>query len=301
MELRILLWYAKIITKVIRISVMFMDCKKNFSLSGCTYYHEREELPDKSKLEPHIHEFLELYFIKDGDASFFIEGNEYVLKSGDIVVVRDRENHFLKLNSDEPYERIVLNFSQDYLKQFDSSFLLTDVFYNRELGHNNVFSQERLGINVYKLLLEIEKKEYNENLLELKLKSILAFILIKINSFFDEYFVRKTPVVANDTVALVIKYINENLKSDLNIELICEKFFISKSYLNTLFVKKTGVTVWKYITLKRLTLAKNYIENGMYAVEASNAVGFNDYSSFFRQYKKQFNISPSMEKKTKGE
>jgi len=74
--------------------------------------------------------------------------------------------------------------------------------------------------------------------------------------------------------------------------LLSERFFISKNHLNRVFKNATGVTVWEYIKLKRLIMARNSIFSGTPAIIACQSSGFNDYSAFYRAYKERFGVSP---------
>ena len=56
------------------------------------------------------------------------------------------------------------------------------------------------------------------------------------------------------------------------------------------------MTVHQYITNKRFTYANELIKNGTNITEAAHNAGFNNYSSFYRAYKKQFGTSPNKKK-----
>jgi AraC-like DNA-binding protein len=54
-----------------------------------------------------------------------------------------------------------------------------------------------------------------------------------------------------------------------------------------------GNTVYDYILSKRLILFNEKVKSGVPVVLASLDCGFNDYSSFYRLYKKRFGVCPS--------
>ena len=90
----------------------------------------------------------------------------------------------------------------------------------------------------------------------------------------------------------ILAYINSNLSRELSLDLLSKRFFISKNHLNRIFKIATGVTVWEYVKLKRLIMARNSILTGSSAIEACQNSGFNDYSAFYRAYKERFGVSP---------
>lgn len=269
-----------------------MNSVINYEISGFTYYHDFEDLPDKSKLQTHTHDTLELYYFISGNAVFYVEGNAYKLSPGDILIIREGETHFLKLISDEPYERIVLNFSKSFLSLVDSEQSLMDIYSDRPLVKNNLIKSKDLSIDILSVLTKMESPESSDYHRAIKLKILLSYILLDMNDYYRRITPLENQSAEPDLFSKIILYINQNLSSDLCLDFISSKFYISKSYLNRLFKDKTGCTVWQYITVKRLVLSKGLIEDGTKASKACFLAGFNDYSTFFRQYKKYFGASP---------
>ena len=54
-----------------------------------------------------------------------------------------------------------------------------------------------------------------------------------------------------------------------------------------------GCTVWEYVIRRRIYSARQRLFLGGNVTDAYQKSGFNDYSSFFRAYKKVVGISPS--------
>ena len=96
----------------------------------------------------------------------------------------------------------------------------------------------------------------------------------------------------SDTIRSIILYINQHLTEDLSLDALCKQFGISKSYLNKRFKEIAGTTLWDYVLIKRLTIARQNIHNGLSIQEAYQQSGFSDYSNFYRCYVKRFGVSP---------
>ncbi|MDE7250911.1 MAG: AraC family transcriptional regulator, partial [Lachnospiraceae bacterium] len=94
-------------------------------------------------------------------------------------------------------------------------------------------------------------------------------------------------------VVEIIHYINENLASDLTIETLSDKFFLSKYHMMRKFKEETGYSMHQYILEKRVLAARNLILAGSAATVASAECGFKDYSTFSRAYKKLLGQLPS--------
>ena len=91
-------------------------------------------------------------------------------------------------------------------------------------------------------------------------------------------------------LCLYFKYLTcfSNLYTDLSIEFLSQKFYISKYYLMYKFKKETGYTLHNYVIQKRLLMAKNLIKNGEPITKTYIQCGFNDYSCFLRSFKNIF-------------
>jgi len=59
------------------------------------------------------------------------------------------------------------------------------------------------------------------------------------------------------------------------------------------FRRETGYSIHGYVTEKRLLLAQRLLAQGASPSEVGAQVGYQDYSTFSRAYKKQFGRGPS--------
>lgn len=89
-----------------------------------------------------------------------------------------------------------------------------------------------------------------------------------------------------------IQFINDNITQDLTLEMIANHFYISKQYLCKIFKQKTGLTVKKYISYKRIVLVRELYSSGMSITEACTRAGFNGYSNFYRTFFNLMHESP---------
>ena len=119
-----------------------------------------------------------------------------------------------------------------------------------------------------------------------------VYLTVLLSELYERFQEIKTQEDSSDGIMDIVKYINYNLSGKLNLDIICDRFFISKSHLNRKFKKIIGTTVWEYITTKRLLLAKELLQNGIAPTNAYSQCGFKDYCTFFRAYKAKFGISP---------
>jgi AraC-like DNA-binding protein len=125
-------------------------------------------------------------------------------------------------------------------------------------------------------------------------KLYLIELVVYINKVFIETFGddASSRINSNEKTDEIIKYIADNISSDLTLDHLSSVFYISKYHLVRLFKRYTGFTVHKYILEKRLVLAKSLLRDGKSVSETSLSCGFKDYSNFVRTFKRSFGVSP---------
>lgn len=73
----------------------------------------RDEHPGKEDFSLHTHDRCELYCFLDGKGEFKVEGTSYSLRSGDILIMRPGEAHYIDIDLSAPYTRMAIHFEID--------------------------------------------------------------------------------------------------------------------------------------------------------------------------------------------
>lgn len=261
------------------------------------FHHTRDVHPITSgnrNESAHAHKKNEIFYFISGRADYLVEGRVYKLVPGSIMIMRSGEFHKILIQEDSPYERMALHFDSGIVASIDPDHCLLTPFTDRPLGVGNYFSPGEIRIgHIYECLKSIDAAPKNPETRRIAITANLFPILYEIKTAFDER--NQSGAAATDVGTLageIIAYINANLSGELSLDLLSDKFYISKNHLNRIFKAATGVTVWEYVKLKRLILARNSILAGSTAIAACQSSGFNDYSAFYRAYKERFGVSP---------
>lgn len=101
---------------------------------------------------------------------------------------------------------------------------------------------------------------------------------------------KKSNKIMND----IISYIEKNYdNSEMNMDMVCDTFHISVSYLSALFKKETETTFSKYLVSRRIDQAKMLIrETDDKIVTIAEKCGYKDVYYFSHSFKKTAGVSP---------
>ena len=260
-------------------------------------HHTRTESPDESLFPLHAHNRYEIYCFLEGQGYYTVEGHDYPLTPGCILVMRDGETHKLHISPDRPYERMALHFAPHLVDAAQRERLLAP-FRARPLGQRNMLLPSNELTRISEMLLRITDGTLPP---EEDRDRILAYLPAILHELSRAAMLENQPSDNTDTAPLVgqiIDYINRAPAAVESMEALEERFGFSRSYLNRTFRRSTGVSIWDYVILKRLTEARKAIRRGTPAITAAKEAGYTDYSSFYRQYKKRFDITPEEEKRS---
>lgn len=99
--------------------------------------------------------------------------------------------------------------------------------------------------------------------------------------------------LTNPLVEKTIQYINEHYREpDLSLGAMAQALFVSQGYLCRMFKKYSGGSVYNYVIQKRLRDAQEYLRGGAGVLDACIQCGFRDYSSFLKEFRAAYGITP---------
>lgn len=265
------------------------------SMNGKTFeiFHYREAKPEAVSV--HHHDFYEIYFFLGGEVSYWAEGKIYQLQPGDLLLMSPMQFHHPIVQPGAVYERMVLWIDRNYLSAISTTDVdLTTCFHsntdgNANLLHPTVLMRRKIHELLEMLNRETHGQEFGQSLYA---KSLLLQLLLEINrmaSREDKTTVSSEPF---DLVSQIASFINQHCHEEISLERLAKEFFVSKYYLSHEFSKQTGVSIYRYVILKRLMNAKELITVGQMPGEVYKYCGFHNYTNFYRAFKAEYGISP---------
>ena len=242
----------------------------------------------------HTHDACEIYIFLYGRGKFLVEGNEYKLSNGDILLMRPAEAHYIDIDPNYPYERLSIHFNHDMFKGIDTEGLLLRPFNERAAGYLNRYSRDDFKPEFHKIIIKRFTSSGEDKYL-----NISSALFMLLNEIYKIYNSSADYDELETSVQRIVRYVNEHSTDNITLDDICSKFYISKPQLCRVFKSATGSTVQNYINAKRLVNAKQLLASGVPPVKVSALCGYNDYSVFYRAFCKQYKTTPKEEYKKK--
>lgn len=251
----------------------------------------------KQEFEFHFHDFDKVIIFLSGKVDYIIEGKPYTLMPYDIVLVHHNDIHKPNIDQSVPYERIIVYLSPGFITSYKTEhYDLSECFHHAREAHSNVLRMQ--APQKSKLLQSIKRLEeacsHDGYANELYCQVLFLEFMIQLNraSFLHHLDYLQTGT-SNRKVFQMMEYINANLSSDLNIDLLARQFYLSKYHMMRLFKQETGYTIGSYITSKRLLLSKELLAKELPITQICFDCGFKNYSTFSRAYKEFFGEAPN--------
>lgn len=253
------------------------------------FYHSIDlpTTPSGVSWTPHLHKDYEILFVYSIESAYFnISGLKYPLKSFDLVFINPTVIHNLTIPFNQNYERCGLYFPESAIpEELKPSVRKFNYFYHLD-GKDNA---------LFKIIDSISaaEKTFPKEDFDAYLPSALVQILYHLKHSDS---VEESVGVTNDTIDKILKYIDEHITEPLNAEIIAEKCFVSRSWLSHNFKNHLGISLKKYINQKKILKIEQLLSTGISISRLTEEYSYNNYTTFFKQYKHYFNKKPNSNK-----
>lgn len=250
---------------------------------------------EENAMDIHIHDCYELCLCICGGQHFLIDNKFYDIVSGDLFVINQFESHYLTVFDQSLHERIVVSIHPDFIKMLSTDHTnLSSCFTNRTQGYTHRLhltnEQQKLFQDYTDKITSVDS--YGSDIIE---KACFMELLVMINSIYlENLHIHKSEndCIDNQQIEPIIQYINQNICKPISIEYLAKHFYLSDSYICRIFKSSTGTTINKYITARRISIAKSLLSSGMSVSDVYLQSGFNDYSNFLKAFTKSVGVSP---------
>lgn len=271
----------------------FQNFYQELEMSDPLVETHRDVSYSNAQLNLHSHTFYELlYCVNDCGAEYLVGADRYRLQKGDIVFVPPGISHrpLLPDQMEEPYERYVLWISQEFIDLFARMFAAGE----EKMAYGTLL---RTGNNKWELLggyfrRGVWEAENQAPGWQAAIVGNTITLLTLMSRSIQERTADLLKAEKPDLLNEVMNYMELHLNEKITLEETARHFYVSVSTITQLFRQKMGTSFYRCVTQRRLIAAKVRIGNGESLEDVSHAVGFADYSSFYRAFKKEYGITP---------
>lgn len=245
----------------------------------------------------HFHDDIELVFILDGSVILKNGYYNYIMKSGDIFILNDREIHSFK-KTDEDNLVMMLQFDMDYfIKHYPN---LNNSFFVTDMNETDEAELEVLRELLTSAIMQANSADlgYEQNIIEIAHNIITC--LIEDFQYFaieDGRFVNEVKKKSNKVLAArmnrISDYLYENYSRKLTLREIAEKEHLSIYHLSHVIKQATGLSFKELLGFIRVEESEKLLLGSDMSISSiSEAVGFSATRYYIEHFKKWFDYDP---------
>lgn len=234
-----------------------------------------------------FHSYDEIVLFLGGEAHFVSKDIQLQLTPGSILLIPKEQFHQFVVTDSSRYTRCILGF--EAIPQLEGLIreTMTEVMV--------LPSPSAQMTAVFHTLMQAAQKELTAQEQTVLLHSAVAQLLMAYK-LSDGESIREC-VTVSPLTQKVLRYIDSHLSRELRLDIIAQDLGVSVSSLSHRFRKDLSISVYRYISEKRLSAVRQCVQQGMALGAAAERCGFKDYSGFFRLYKSYYGESPSAGRK----
>lgn len=283
--------------------VIIMNIKK-FALSyyenATNDFHITRITSPKEALKLHSHDYFQIYYVVSGRLTHYLENRKANLSSGDIFILPPNRPHYIKTQDGE-VDFYSLSFTSDYYQNVkEANKLILDFLLYLQAEQNGKIEpkislsyEDTLFINALmkRILSEFSGNKTGKN--EIIKETVSAVLSLFARVYFEE---NEPALVAKENRQIVmhsIEYIKNHFDDELTLTEIVKRSAMSKTNFCGIFSSITGMPFKEYLNRYRVERAAELIAAGEKVSVAGNCCGYSDFSTFYRNFKKYMEISPS--------
>ena len=232
----------------------------------------------------HRHNFCEIMYITAGQGCLFIEGVEFSVRMGDIVVYNTGVFHEERCTGDEIS---ILFFAVGNIRipgLSDGCIVPPGASPVIKAGSYDDVLRSFMSV----MVTELNEKSVHYKAISTNIASLFCYYILRL------YDVKAENLTLTGVCRKAKDYIEENYQQDINLDTFAANFHVSKYYFVRTFKEHTGLAPMKYLLYVRMAVAKDLLSRtDMPISKIAHEVGYLSAPNFSRVFKNSENISPT--------
>lgn len=229
----------------------------------------------------HFHTSYEFLYFIHGDAELMIQHRTYKVRPSNLLIIKPGEYHYIEANPAAEYERIVIRFPDSQLPDHYKTSL-------KKLG--TVYNLQNTPIPFFFMQMN---KLYDKNSFDNNIFILVNLLNIIIALICNENLQKISAEQKDEELNSIVSFISDHLISINSIDDISTGLHMSNTSLQQKMNYQIHTSVMSYVRTQKCMLAHDLMQQGVPPTSVYLQCGFHDYSTFYRTYKKIYNVSPS--------
>jgi AraC family transcriptional regulator, melibiose operon regulatory protein len=260
-----------------------------------------QQLPE-AFVPMHIHHYIELIYVYQGECTVVIEKREINLTEGGIIIINKNTPHTVKdISSSDIVIDLKLKqdfLSSDFLSRFTQksiiSQFLIDSLINKRTANNYLFFPLESRSNIVgimdQIMCEYFDKDYCSNDM---INAYLFILLTELIRHSNSKTTHHDHPTQNDLIVLdFLKYIEDHYK-ECSLTDMAVNFTYHPNYISAVLKKATGKSFKELLQMQRLNKAALYLSNTDLPIpEIAEEVGYSSVSFFYKKFNDLFLQTP---------
>ncbi|MBN2221038.1 MAG: helix-turn-helix domain-containing protein [Vallitaleaceae bacterium] len=231
----------------------------------------------------HFHDSYELYYMNSGTRLYFINDKTYQVPQGSLVHI-DRHLLHKTIDTGQEHSRILMSFHRNFLNFEGCDEFLDSVFKKHPITSFNVSAQHRVEELLNRMIYEVNAMNPHYMV---SIRAYLIELLLLTSRYIQ--LEGEQPLCHSKTeekVQEILSYLQKNYPAPITLDLLSEKFFMSRYYISRLFKKETGFTIIEYLHSIRVLQAQKLLrETNTKIIHIAELTGFSNVSNFGKVFR----------------
>ena len=280
-----------------------MDVKKfvlSYYSNATADFHIKEITKPQEALSLHNHDYYQIYYLKSGRLIHHLEAVHAELKAGDVFIIPPSLPHYMETASGD-----LCFYSISFMPEFIAEGIRSNTFL-ADFIHcitdlSSAGAEPRLMLHaedvaladalVLRIMQEFSSERTGKD--AVIRASLLLLLSVFARAYLDEQFESVRFSSEREAMLHCLGYIKNHLSEPMALGDMARRTAMSKSSFCKSFRALTGETFNGYLNRERVEAAAALIRSGKLVFEAAMELGYADLSTFYRNFKKHFGISPS--------
>jgi len=247
------------------------------------------------------HTFYEFAYIDSGAIACRLENVQLDLCQGDFLLIPPGHSHSYSAIREQAASVFIICFRShsEYLSILDSKLSL-DKETKRMVSEIVKESKNTFVFPFDKKLKPLEKPLFGaQQMVENNIERLLIHLIrLQISKNRDIVFVMSSVELEHSLCNDIIQLLKANLYADISLGEISQQTYYSKTFLNSIFKKNTGMPIMKYYTMLKIQEAKKLLRDNMSVTAMASRLNFESASYFTKVFKRYTQMTPTAYKKT---